>query len=82
MDKSLIDKIVDKVRAELYSELTVEEEAPTNVIGDGEGSIKLRPTIMRLDGRKKNVRSFIKKIEKDREKREKKKLLKKYPHLN
>lgn len=82
MDKSLIDKIVDRVRAELYSELTVDEEAPTNVIGDGEGSVKLRPTIMKFDGRRKNVKSFMRKIEKDRKKREEKKLLKKYPHLN
>lgn len=81
MDKQLIDKIIDRVRSELYTEFSMDEEAPTNVIGDGEGAVKLRPTLMKFDGRKKNMKTFLKKLQNDRERREKRKILKKYPHL-
>jgi len=79
MDKQLIDKIIDRVRSELYSEYTVDEQAPTNNIGDGEGAVKLRPTIMKFDGRTKGTKAFLKKLQQGRQKRDEKKVLKKYP---
>lgn len=84
MNRDLIDKIIDRVRQDLYDEIMMDEEdggGPTNVIGDGEGAVKLRPTLMKFDGRTKGVKSFMKRLSKDREKRAERKLLKKYPHL-
>jgi len=82
MNRDLIDRIIDRVRQDLYDEIMMDEEGgPTNVIGDGEGAVKLRPTLMKFDGRTKGVKSFIKKLTSDREKRAERKLLKKYPHL-
>lgn len=87
MNRDLIDKIIDRVRQDLYAEISMEEETveeeggPTNVIGDGEGAVKLRPTLMKFDGRTKGVKSFMKRLSKDREKRAERKVLKKYPHL-
>jgi len=54
MNRDLIDKIIDRVRQDLYAEISMEEETveeeggPTNVIGDGEGAVKLRPTLMKF----------------------------------
>jgi hypothetical protein len=84
MNRDLIDRIIDRVRQDLYNEIMANEEeggGPTNVIGDGEGAVKLRPTLMKFDGRTKGVKSFMKRLSKDREKRTERKLLKKYPHL-
>lgn len=81
MDKDLIDKIIDRVRQDLYAEYTVDEEAPTNNIGDGNGSVKLRPTIMKFDGRTRGTKAFLKKLQSGRQKREERKALKKYPQF-
>ena len=56
MNRDLIDRIIDRVRQDLYNEIMTNEEeggGPTNVIGDGEGAVKLRPTLMKFDGRTK-----------------------------
>lgn len=80
MDKALIDKLIDRVRQDLYAEYTIDEE-PTNAIGDGNGAVKLRPTIMKFDGRTKGTKAFLKKLQSGRQKREEKKALKKYPQF-
>jgi hypothetical protein len=80
MDKALIDKLIDRVRQDLYAEYTIDEE-PTNAIGDGHGAVKLRPTIMKFDGRTKGTKAFLKKLQSGRQKREERKALKKYPQF-
>lgn len=80
MDKNLIDKLIDRVRQDLYAEYSLDEE-PTNNIGDGEGAVKLRPTIMKFDGRTKGTKAFLKKLQSGRQKREERKALKKYPQF-
>jgi len=80
MDKALIDKLIDRVRQDLYAEYTIDEE-PTNSIGDGNGAVKLRPTIMKFDGRTKGTKAFLKKLQSGRQKREERKALKKYPQF-
>ena len=84
MNRHLIDKIINRVRQDLYDEMMMDEEdsgGPTNVIGDGEGAVKLRPTLMKFDGRTKGIKSLVSRLSKNREKRAERKALKKYPQF-
>jgi len=86
MDKDKIDRVIDAFRSAMYQEFSVNEEGmvanPPGGSGGFSGSSNpAGPTAgydkpMKIDGRKKDVKKYIDKLMKNREKRESKKRMK------
>jgi len=92
MDKDKIDRIIDAFRSAMYTEFSVNEEGmvanPPGGSGGFSGSSNPSgPTagydpVMKLDGRRKNVKKYIDKLLKNRERRKENKKLKTISNYN
>lgn len=92
MDKDKIDRIINAFRSAMYTEFSVNEEEivanpPGGSGGFGGSSNPSGPTagydpVMKIDGRRKNVKKYIDKLLKNREKRKENKKLKTISNYN